>query len=507
MNETLTKWLGAVRNWFAGLSGKQRTGMFIGFGTFAVIGAAAFVIAQQDPYQILYSDLQAEEGRAVAKKLGEEKILHNITADFSTVSVPGSQVAKARMELAKAGLPGQDVVGFEKFDGSTLGMSSYVQRIQYIRAVQGELTRSIQQLSSVKRARVHISIPPKKTFLEDEEPAKASVILELKRGQKPSKAEVNGIAHLVSSAVEGLKVSNVSIVDTQGSFLHRPEEEGSAAGMSSVLLENQRSMEAEYEHRVEEILSAVVGLGKVRAKVAAEIDPARVNTTEESFDPDKAAVRNTVRNDETVTGSKPNPIGIPGSRSNLPGAEAVNPPVPMANTSSEKNVQNTSYSIPRKVQVTDKPSGSLKRLTVAVIVDGYYQTVDGKEQFSPRSDDELRRLQDLVANSVGFDEQRRDSITVSCLPFRATEITTEETPAPPATFWNSQPMPIKIGLMAAAALIPLSLAGWLLLRKGKARPMDATSTSYPKTVAQLEAEALGLSTGTASAAGLPASAD
>jgi flagellar M-ring protein FliF len=509
MNEILTNALAAVRQWWGNLSSKQRTGLGLAFGTLVVAGIAAYMVAQQDPYQILYADLQAEEARAAAKKLGEEKIPHLLSADQSTLSVPGSLVSKARMELAKAGLPGSNVVGFEKFDAATLGMSSYVQRIQYVRAVQGELTRSIQQLSSVKHARVHISIPPKKTFLEEEEPPKGSVILELKRGQKPSKNEVNGIAHLVASAVEGLKVSNVSIVDTQGNFLHRPEAEGSAAGMSTALLENQRQMEAEYERRVEEILSPVVGIGKVRAKVAAEIDSSRVNTTEESFDGEKAAVRNSIRNDESTTGSKPNPIGIPGSRSNLPGAEATNPPLPMANTSSEKNVQNLTYSIPRKVQITDKPSGGIKRLTVAVIVDGYYKNEKGVEQFTPRSDDELRRLQQLVANSVGFDEQRRDSITVSCLPFRTTEVVPEDAPAAPVSWWSSQPLPLRIALVSLATLIPFSLGMLLFLRKGKAKANDALAVAgavgvapgeFPKTVAQLEAQVA------ASAAGLPPAA-
>jgi flagellar M-ring protein FliF len=491
MNEILNKWVARFQTWWLSLSSRTKTGIFAAIGLVLIGAIVSSVISSQDPYQVLYSDLQAEEAKAVAKKLGEEKIPHLLSGDQTSISVPRSQIAKARMESAKAGLPGSNIVGFEKFDSATLGMSSYVQRIQYVRAVQGELTRSIQQLSSVKRARVHISIPPKKTFLEEEEAPKASVILELKRGQKPSKGEVNGIAHLVASAVEGLKVNNVSIVDTQGNFLHRPEDSGSLAGMSTALIENQRSMETEYERRVEEILTPVVGLGKVRAKVAAEIDSSRVNTTEESFDADKAAVRNTVKNEEITQGSKPNPVGIPGSRSNLPGAEAVNPPVPMANTSSEKNVQNTSYSIPRKVQVTDKPSGSLKRLTVAVIVDGYYQNVKGVEQFTTRSDEELRRLQELVANSVGFDEQRRDSITVSCLPFRSTELVSEEPSVPPATWWSSQPAPLRIGLGILAALLPIGLGFLVFLRKGRNTALEKVS-EFPKTVAQIEAEVAGV---------------
>ena len=490
MSEILTKWQAAVTLWWGKLSARARFAMMAGAGVLLAVAVVAKIIASQDPYQVLYSDLQAEESRAVAKKLGEEKINHILSPDGSAVSVPGSEVARARMELAKAGLPSSSVVGFEKFDQATLGMSSYVQRIQYVRAVQGELTRSIQQLASVKRARVHISIPPKKTFLEEEEPPKASVILELKRGQRPSKGEVNGIAHLVASAVEGLKVSNVSIVDTQGNFLHRPEDAGSQAGMSTALLESQRTMEGEFEKRVEEILTPVVGLGKVRAKVAAEIDASRVNTTEESYDPDKASVRSSVTNDEVTQGSKPNPIGIPGSRSNLPGAEAVNPPVPTANTSSEKSVKNTSYAIPRKIQITDKPSGSLKRLTVAVIVDGYYQDVNGKEQFTPRSDEELKRLQQLVANSVGFDETRRDSITVSCLPFRATELAPEDVPPANVSWFSSQPVGVRIGLGLLGALLPFSLLMLLFLRgKAKKSAAEAALGEFPRTVAELQAQA------------------
>ena len=196
--------------------------------------------------------------------LSEQNIAYRISDDSRSITVAASQVYKARMELAKEGLPGQDVVGFEKFDATTIGMSSYVQKIQYVRAIQGELTRSIQRLASVKAARVHISIPPKKVFMEEEEPPKASVILELQPGMSPSKTEVIGIANLVASAVEGLKVGQVTIVDTKGSFLHRPGDD-SASNTSSSFLELQRSIESEYEKRIEEILTPVVGFGKVRA--------------------------------------------------------------------------------------------------------------------------------------------------------------------------------------------------------------------------------------------------
>src|SRR5690606_24776357 len=161
-----------------------------------------------------------------------------------------------------------------------------------------------------KRVRVHISLPPRKTFLEDQEPPKASVVLELHRGKRPSQSEINGIAHLVASGVEGLRVSQVTIVDTHGNFLHRPEDALGAAGVSNAVIETQRVLEREYERRIQEILAPVTGIGNVRAKVAVEVDPSRVNTTEETFDPDNAVVRSRTQNDESMAGSKPNPIGI-----------------------------------------------------------------------------------------------------------------------------------------------------------------------------------------------------
>jgi flagellar M-ring protein FliF len=500
MNETLKKYQDQLVRLFEKMSHRQKIFLGVGAALVSMAAISLMVASQQDPYEVLFTDLQGEDARAVTQKLGEEKITYKASADNAVIQVPRSMVHQARMSLAKAGVPGQDVVGLEKFDSSTLGMSSYVQRIQYVRAVQGELTRTIQRLDSVKRARVHISMPPKKTFIEEEDPPKASVVLELKRGQRPSKAEVNGIAHLVASAVEGLKVNQVSIVDTQGNFLHRPEDGLSGGSVPTALLEMQRTIEAEYERRVEDILTPVIGLGKVRAKVAVEVDPSRVNTTEETFDPDRTVVRSKTQNDEVMTGTRPNPIGIPGSRSNLPGAEVQNPPVPTANTRTEKNVQNTAYAVPRRIQVTDKPSGSMKRLTVAVIVDGTYNNVNGTEQFVPRTEQELTRIKELVSNSVGLDETRRDSITVTSLPFRETELAPQEIIDTPA--WYKEPR--WIGTGAAALLVFLSLLGFLrLLTRKTATEASAAMAQQilngPKTIAQLEA----LQSGDAKAGAIP----
>lgn len=272
MNERLNEILEKLKNYYSSLSPKKRMALAGITAASLVTIMAITMVMKHDPQQVLFSELHQEDAKAIAKKLSEQNIPYRVSEDSRTITVAQSQVYKARMELAKEGLPGQDVVGFEKFDTTSIGMSSYVQKIQYVRAIQGELTRSIQRLAAVKTARVHISIPPKKVFMEEEEPPKASVVVELKPGMTPSKTEVTGIANLVASAVEGLKVGQVTIVDTKGNFLHRPGDE-SAPSLTSSFLELQRSIESEYEKRVEEILTPVVGFGKVRAKVTAEIDP------------------------------------------------------------------------------------------------------------------------------------------------------------------------------------------------------------------------------------------
>ena len=492
MNNGLEKWIKQFNDYWTGISMQKKMALILIGAIVLIGGVSGILIFKQDPYQLLYTDLQPEEGRAVAKKLAEMNIPYRITEEATSVFVPESQVSHSRMQLAKAGLPGQDVVGFEKFDGTTLGMSSYVQRIQYVRAMQGELTRSIQRLSAVKAARVHISMPPKKTFSEDEDPPKASVVLEMKSGQSLSKSEVGGIAHLVASAVEGLKVNQVTIVDSHGSFLHKPQDESNQA-ISSNLLELQRSIEGEYEKRIEDMLTPIVGLGKVRAKVTADIDPSRVNTTEETYDGDKAVAKNIIKNDETSSGSRPAPAGIPGSRSNLPGAETPANSAPVASNSNEKNMQNTSFAIPRKVQVVEKPSGSIKRLTVAVVVDGTYAKAadgTGKEVYAPRTDEEIKRYQDLVSNAVGFDTQRRDSIQVTSLPFSTNELT-DIAPQEPAQWWHKDEL-LKHGIRNSLLAIVILSFFILVLRPfikwASVKDVSQEVVALPKTVSQIEAE-------------------
>ena len=458
----------------------------------AALVAGLAYYSQKEPEETLMSDLNAEDMRAITRKLAELSIPFSLGADQKSVTVPVSQTSYARMELAKAGLPGQQEVGLEKFDGSTLGMSSYVQHIQYVRAMQGELVRSIEKLGAVQSARVHISIPPKSTFLEEQELPKGSVVLELKKGQSLSKSEISGIAHLVAGAVEGLKVSQVTIVDSHGQFLHRPEEEGQNA-IPTQLLETERTIESDYERRITDLLTPVVGLGKVRAKVTVELDLSHLNRTEETFDPDKSAVKTSLKTEEVSHGSRPNPLGIPGSRSNLPGTELNNATIPTAVANTEKTAQNQSYAVPRKVETVEIPSGAIKRLTAAVIVDGHYTKPTGNnsaETFTPRSEEELRHLQEIVENAIGFDGQRRDSMTMTSLPFMENEFGADHETSSGLMSLQHTPhwlMPLlrQLGGVLAAVFFFLLVIRPLLRQLMEYQPKVA-QTMMPKTVEQLE---------------------
>lgn len=487
MNERLQQYLDKAKNFWDQLSVPKRVGILGTAVLLSVATAAGLILLNKDPMHLLYSDLSPEGSKSISKKLGELKIPYEVSEDRKSISVPQSVVHQARMELAKEGLPGEDVVGFEAFDTFNFGTSSYVQKIQYIRAVQGELVRSIQRIDAVKRSRVHLSLPPKKTFLEDQDPPKASVVLELKAGKDLSKQEIRSIAHIVSSAVEGLDPKQVTIVDTQGRFLHRPDSAGDN-GESVALLELQRSIESEYERRVEALLTPIVGLGKVIAKVTAEVDSSKVSLTEENFEGERSVPQTITKDDVVNSGSRPNPLGIPGSRSNLPGAEVDNPPVPTANMSNERNTSTTTFAIPRSVTTTNKPSGSIKRITVAVVVDGKYQAdpnTPEKETFVPRDPQELKRFQDLVANAVGFDEKRRDSINVTSMPFRTTDLGPVEEPG--VFNWKEfLPLAIRNGLIGLVIVLFFALVLRPFLKWATLTDVVQELALMPQTVGELQ---------------------
>ena len=261
--------------------------------------AGIMVWSQQVDYQVLYSTITQEDAGQVIAKLKEMKIPYKV--EGNVIYVPSARVYELRLELAAQGIPQGGGVGYEIFDKTQIGVTEFVQRLNYVRAIQGELTRTIRQLSEVDQARVHIAIPEKTIFTEKEERPTASVVLKLKAGRVLNQGQVGGIVHLVSSSVEGMQPGNVTVIDNMGNLLSKAGEGEIIADAKH--LEYQKSVDKEYENRLQSMLEGIIGRGKAIVRVATKIDFSQVEKTEEKFDPDTIAVRSEQRSQEKSTGA------------------------------------------------------------------------------------------------------------------------------------------------------------------------------------------------------------
>ncbi|MES2965879.1 MAG: flagellar basal-body MS-ring/collar protein FliF, partial [Bdellovibrionota bacterium] len=318
-------------------------------------------------------------------------------------------------------------IGLELFDKQDFGATSYAQRINYQRALQGELTRAINTLDAVKRSKIMLAIPAKKTFLEEGKAPTASVVVELQAGKILSPEQVRGITFLVANSVEGLDPERVSVIDSRGKLLSRttnPESAGSAE-----LAEIQAKKQAELEERISDILGRVVGQGKVMARVNAQLVSRHVLTTEETVDPEKTALLSTQTEEESLDGSRTNPTGIPGARSNLPGAQDTGQVGFNQNVKKELKTQN--YAVPKTVRNIKEAAGGLEKISVAVVVDGVTtmktnDAGDEEEVYTPRTKEELAQFETIVKSAVGFNEARGDTVKIENIRFMKEDFSESE---------------------------------------------------------------------------------
>lgn len=397
--------------------------VFGGAAIAAAIVAVLFLMNQGPEYQTLYTQLSAEDSGAVIEKLKEKRVPYKV--DGQAISVPADKVYETRMELAGEGLPQGGGVGFEIFDKTAFGVTDFVQKVNYKRALQGELSRTITQIKEIETARVHLAIPEKGVFLEDKKKARASVIVKLKPGKQLTQGQVSSIVHLVANSADDLKPEDVAVVDTAGRMWTREAGEDSAMMLSATQLEYKRTLEKDYEHRVQSMLEKTVGADKVVARVAADVDTRHVERTEEKYDPDGQVVRSEQRNKETSVGGVA-ALGVPGVLSNMP--ETAQPAKTGAGSpaSSNRAGEVINYEISKVTSHVVEPTGALKRLTVSVLVDGTYAPaaagaagapVDAKGAYTPRTEEEITRFTEMVKAAVGYDEKRGDVITVVSTPF------------------------------------------------------------------------------------------
>ena len=394
--------------------------------TIAVV-IAVMLWANQPVYHLLYSNLSAEDAGAITEKLREMKVLYEIK-DGNAILVPGEKVYELRLLLAGQGIPSGGGVGFEIFDRTTIGMTDFVQKINYKRALQGELARTIGQLAEVEHARVHLAIPEKTLFSDKKDTARASVVLKLRGGRTLSQNQVQGVVHLVASSVEGLGAENITVVDTLGNVLSRPSDDSYGTQLTNYQTEHQRGLEKSMEERVQSMLERAVGSGKAVVRVSSTLDFKQIETTEEKYDPDSAAVRSEQRVQENSSGSSASASGVPGVVSNLPGAKSENPQAVGdkggASSQSKRAQETIKYEINKTVKHMVEPVGTIKRLSAAVLIDGNYEPAkgaDGKEtrKYIPRTEEEITKYTEIVKKAIGYSEERGDQVEVLSIPFES----------------------------------------------------------------------------------------
>ncbi len=367
-------------------------------------------------YKVLYSNLGPEDASSVVKALQADKIRYQLADNGATILVPQEVVYDQRIKIAgEGGLVGQGI-GFEIFDKVKVGQTDFVQKINYTRALQGELARTISEFPSVESARVHLVIPQRSLFVEERQMPSSSVVLKLTRPNvKPDQKEINAILNMIVMAVEGLDKNRVSITDNGGKVLYEPEAD-TLAGISSTQMEHRLQVQRNLERRIEEMLQPIFGPGRVIAKVNADMDFSQRTIRREIYDPEKTVVRSEQRSEESQQGRANLEAGAPDANFRGDGITGS-----VSNQSGSRETRTTNYEINKEEEQIIANVGDLRRLTVAVIIDGSYEKTEGVWNFVPRRPEELDRVRQLVSNAVGLNTGRGDSLEVSSAPFNDSE--------------------------------------------------------------------------------------
>ncbi len=388
----------------------------------------------QPEYQVLFSNLSQEDAGEMVAKLKEKKVPFQLSARGSSILVTKEQVYDTRLSLAAEGLPKGGGVGFEVFDRTNLGATDFVQKLNYQRALQGELSRTIRQIKEIEHARVHIVTPKESLFVEDQKKPTASVLIKTRSGMRLEASQVEGIVHLVASAVEGLDSGNITVVDTSGKILFKRSEATSIGQMTTNQLEYQRNIEEGLKKKVQGLLEEVLGLNKAIARVSADIDFQQIDITEETFDPN-AVIRSEQKNFEKsfmISNPKPPATGKadPARPAEVkPSAPAPGEtrtkggePAPLQSNQAERQNEIRNYEISKVNKRIKSPMASLKKISAAVVVDGTYKEVQdakGKKtrEFQIRPPEEMKNIEAIVKKAIGYDEERGDQVEVINMPF------------------------------------------------------------------------------------------
>jgi flagellar M-ring protein FliF len=459
--EQLVQFLNDLKNTLerllAFLSPGQKRFLLIGLPLLLTVVYVAVRIYDRVNYAPLFSNLAPQDGAAIVKELEAAKIPHIISGSGSVIQVPGGLVYSTRLKLAGKGIPAGGAIGFEIFEKTPFGASEFTQQVNYLRALQGELSRTINALSAVQSSRVHLALPARSAFFVPEDKPSASVVVDLKPGYQLSPDQVQGIINLVASSVPKLSAERVTVIDSSG----RPLRDiVPAASNSEAEKLNQLKLkhEQELERRIETMLDPVLGSGKVVVRANVQINPQETHMTKEQFDPENRVVRSQrqASDDHSVGGG-----GVPGVQSNIPGGDGGR----TANeTGSKRSSEMVTYEVGRTTSRIMEPRGQVQKLSVAVLVDGTYE----QDKYVPRSQNELEVIKGMVKRAVGFDAARGDEIEVANVPFKLQPVSDAQPAVSPGVRELMQ-TPLGIGAAAGAALV-LAVLIMLILRRRSRRP-------------------------------------
>ncbi len=419
MNKNLTQLGQQLLGIWKQLGLNQRISIILATGVVcAGLGTMAFWSSRTD-YALLYGKLEEGEASKIIAALDESKVPYQIRGAGS-IYVPTEKVYQVRMQMAGKGIPRGDGVGFEIFDKANFGISDFVQRANYTRAVQGELARTISQLDQIENARVMIVMPENRLLVDNSRKPTASVFVRVKGSAPLPAAAVNSIRFLVANSVEGLQVNNVSVVDNLGNVLSENEESDSIAGLSNNQLAARRNVEQYLGKKAQGMLEQVLGAGQAVVRVSAELNWDTVTRTDEKFDPDGQVVRTSVINDENMDSATSSGGGPPGVAANGSDTNAASGP-PVNKSHTQKKVTNNQYEINKSTSNLVQAGGGIKRLSTAVFIAQRFEGKGADRKATPRTQEELDKLSHIVQSALGIqtngEATRTDELTLEEIPF------------------------------------------------------------------------------------------
>jgi flagellar M-ring protein FliF len=458
---------------FTRTAGGRKIMLMLGVAAVVTVMTAVWMWGQQPDYRVLFANFSDRDGGAIVAELEKMNIPYKYAEGGGAVLVPADRVHDARLKLASQGLPKGGNVGFELMENQKLGSSQFIEQVNFQRAMEGELARSIESVSAVQAARVHLAMPKDSIFVSEQKQPTASVLLNLHPGRVLDPQQVSAIVHLVASSVPELSPKNVTIVDQNGNLLSDTSKAASANGMDPSQIKYVQDLQQNVVKRIESIISPIVGTDNVRAEATADVDFSRSEQAVESYKPNQTPDAMTIRSrqtSESLNGTA-NPGGVPGALTNQPPAPATAPinapgqaaktaaPAAAAPATSTRNDATVNYEVDKTIQYVQQAGGGLKRLSVAVVVN-YKKTTDkaGKVVMKPLSAAEIAQITNLIKEAMGFNQARGDTLNVVNSPFATME--QEIIPEPP--IWK-QPDNIQLAkdagkyLLMAVALLLLYL--------------------------------------------------